>query len=366
MALAATVLIPTHNHGRLLEYSIGSALGQTVSEIEIFVIGDGVDEATRSTVMEMAERDARVRFFDFPKGPRHGEEHRHAALAEARGRIVCYLSDDDLWLPGHVEAMCGWLREADFAHAVPLHVCEDGAVEVFYGHLSNPVARERMMGAWNFIPFCTGGHTMELYRRLPVGWQTTPTGIWTDLYMWRQILSVEGVRAVTGDRATVLHFPSSLRRDWSIEQRLAEVERWNARLGEAGFEQSLARHVMGHLLAARFDAEVRAGEALRELEAARADLERGEHTALELRARIEALEGDVESLRGELDATRTAAEAAEAKMADLGEHSDAMDAEIARMRATITWRMRDWLLKWPVVPGVVRGVARLVSGRPEA
>ena len=54
---------------------------------------------------ELTAADPRVRWFDNPKGPRHGELHRHAALQEARGEIVCYLCDDDLWLPDHVERM---------------------------------------------------------------------------------------------------------------------------------------------------------------------------------------------------------------------------------------------------------------------
>lgn len=352
MALAATVLIPTHNHGRLLEYSIGSALGQTVSEIEVFVVGDGVDEATREAVLEMGRRDARVRFFDFPKGPRHGEIHRHAALAEARGRIVCYLSDDDVWLPGHLEAMSAWLREADFAHAIPLNVGADGSAEVFYGHLSNPLTRERMLGAWNFIPLSNGGHTLELYRRLPEGWRTTPPGVWTDLYMWRQILSVAGVRAVSGDRATVLHFPSPHREGWSIEQRAAELEAWSGRAKESGFELALARHVMDHLLRARFDAEVRAGEAA---DLARMERERGEAMLL---AEREALGAEIRGLREQIAAADCALQALRA---DGRKRCDAAAEEVERMRGTITWKMRDRLLRIPGVAGIVRAVARQVS-----
>ena len=91
----ATVLIPTYNHGSLLRYSVASALRQTVRDLEIFIVGDGVPDATREIVAEL-QHDPRVRFFDNPKGPRHGELHRHAALRQASGEIVCYLSDDDL------------------------------------------------------------------------------------------------------------------------------------------------------------------------------------------------------------------------------------------------------------------------------
>jgi hypothetical protein len=60
-----------------------------------------------------------VRFFDFPKGERLGEAHRHVALQEPRGRIVTYLSDDDLLLPSHVAEMSRLLVDANFAHPIP-------------------------------------------------------------------------------------------------------------------------------------------------------------------------------------------------------------------------------------------------------
>ena len=78
--------------------------------------------ASRTTPAPRVEpflADPRVRFFDLPKGERHGERNRHLALAEAAGRIVCYLSDDDLLLPRHVATMLELLEGADFAHGAP-------------------------------------------------------------------------------------------------------------------------------------------------------------------------------------------------------------------------------------------------------
>ena len=99
MSVKATVVIPTFDHGPLLEYSLASALRQTVPDIEVFIIGDGVPDVTRQIVARAVRQDPRVRFFDNPKGARRGEAHRHRALAEAKGSIVCYLSDDDLGRP---------------------------------------------------------------------------------------------------------------------------------------------------------------------------------------------------------------------------------------------------------------------------
>ena len=69
MSLAATILIPTHDHADTLRASVASALRQTVSDIEVFVMGDGVPDVTREIMREFMAADLdgnliRV-FYDF-------------------------------------------------------------------------------------------------------------------------------------------------------------------------------------------------------------------------------------------------------------------------------------------------------------
>ena len=242
----ATVLIPTHDHGRTLWYAAKSVLAQSVEDLELFIVGDGVGDETREVVAELGRGEPRVRFFDRPKGPRHGEIHRHAALDAARGEIVCYLSDDDLWLPDHVATLEEQLAETDFTHTLSLWVDADGTLKAgITRDLAAPrVRREVLEGRKADISLSCAGHTLALYRRLPHGWRTTPAGIPTDVYMWQQILAVEGCRAGFGARPTCLRFPSPRRSGWPIELRTEELERWWKRIQDpawrAGFEREVA------------------------------------------------------------------------------------------------------------------------------
>jgi glycosyltransferase involved in cell wall biosynthesis len=221
-----TILIPTHDHAAFLPVAIRSALEQRSASVEVFVVGDGVGDDTRAAV-DLFAGDPRVRFFDFPKGERHGERHRHTALQEAGSPVVCYLSDDDVLLPGHVEEMRRLLARVDFAHALPVLV-DPGEVLVYRpADLARPeylaLIRE---GRNNFISLTGAAHTRALYERLPHGWRPAPPGTPTDIHMWQQVTAVPGITGATGSRLTAIHLPDPAWRRVPDEVRVAALTGW--------------------------------------------------------------------------------------------------------------------------------------------
>lgn len=207
--------------------AIASVKRQSVQDYEVFVIGDGVPDATRALMAGVCEEDSRFRFFDHPKGPRTGETYRHQALQEAKGAVVCYLADDDLWLPDHLATMLEAGRDADFFHSLHVGVDPESGFYLFPCNLADKAVRDLMVQAQeNRFGLSFSGHTLDAYRSLPFGWRTAPDGVPTDLHMWRQFLQEPQVRAKTLVLASALSFAASLRKDWSQEQRLQELDRW--------------------------------------------------------------------------------------------------------------------------------------------
>jgi glycosyltransferase involved in cell wall biosynthesis len=227
----ATIIVPTFNHGPLLRLAVESARRQSERRLEIIIIGDGATPATHDTAVALAETDERIRYCTYPKDSSKGERHRHEVLARAQGEIVCYLADDDLWTATHIETMLDLLLTGsghDFGTTLMVRWTPAGALALGpagFVQLARPVHRRLFMQPTS--GFASGlsavAHTLAFYRSLPRGWHTTPAGIPTDGWMWRQCLEQEGTRAISLRRATVVNFHSPPRRFWPIDRRLAEM-----------------------------------------------------------------------------------------------------------------------------------------------
>jgi glycosyltransferase involved in cell wall biosynthesis len=234
--LKATVLVPTHSHAETLGLAVASALGQTVQDLEVLIVEDGPTLEVDGAALQLAAADRRIRRFCFEKGERHGEASRHQVLStEARGAAVFYLSDDDLWLPDHVETLLPLLQEGCLAHTHPTFIRQDGSVETC------PGSAEAMLKNRNHVPLSAMAHTMEAYRRLPVGWSPAPKGEpYSDLFMWKKFLTA-GFELKSSKIPTVVHFPSSYRGDWSMGRRVSEMERWASLISK---DSELARKAL--------------------------------------------------------------------------------------------------------------------------
>ncbi len=271
--LRASVLIPTHEHAATLPLAVASVQNQRIDEIEILIVGDGVDDELRRLVAALAARDSRIRFFDLPKGARNGEVNRDIALREARGHIVCYQSDDDLWLPGHLTEMETALQDADFALGMHVNVDPEGRLRGYMFDIEKKVFKEPWL-AWvdnAFGPWASNGaglsfaaHRLEAYRRLPVGWSVTPTGLTTDQFMWHKFASQPWCRLKYLPFPISLHFPASDRSTWPAPDRARELEQWSEIIASPDGMRRIVGGIMSDLctrLLEQRDDVVRAREA---------------------------------------------------------------------------------------------------------
>lgn len=222
--MRATVLIPTYDHGPgLLAHALRSVQEQTVLDIEILVVGDGA--ASDLVARTGNPHDARVRYFENPKGEGQGEQWRHEAIQQSRGDVICYQADDDLWQSRHLERLLELLEHADFAHTTAIDVDAHAGMFPWLALIDRPAFRNLMLAGHNFLPLSVVGHTRAAYDALEHGWRPAPAGMPSDLFMWQQFLAAD-LRYAGTHVPTVLHFPSPHRVGWTLEEREAELAAW--------------------------------------------------------------------------------------------------------------------------------------------
>ena len=94
-----SVVIPTYNRAPFLAEAIESVLGQSFTEYEILVADDG---STDDTADRLARYGARTRHIRLDHSGRPSVA-RNRALAVARGELIAFLDDDDVWQPEKLE-----------------------------------------------------------------------------------------------------------------------------------------------------------------------------------------------------------------------------------------------------------------------
>ena len=229
----ATVIIPTHDHDETLPMAVDSARAQTISHIEVMILGDGVTPEVRGVAEGLVAADHRVRFLDLPKGEHHGESSRDTAVREAASDAIFYLCDDDLLLPRHVENLLALLVTCDLVQCRNGFIDTSGELVLYPTDLSLPEAIEWHLRTprRNAVSLTGTAHTRSSYLLLDEGWTTTPVGEWPDHYMWKKFLRRDGVRAATHPEMTAVQLPTSAGRE-QVQQRerAAELRWWAERL----------------------------------------------------------------------------------------------------------------------------------------
>lgn len=97
-----SVLISTYNRPHYLRSALASIVAQTWRNIEVILVRDG-GLPVREAIADFLD-DGRLTFID--RDENRGLPYSfNEALSRARGEYICYLGDDDIFYPFHVETL---------------------------------------------------------------------------------------------------------------------------------------------------------------------------------------------------------------------------------------------------------------------
>jgi len=110
-----SIIIPTFNRFEALQNAINSVLSQIDKNSEIIVINDG---STDQNYYTKKNTNFRIRQIDLQENQKikngfSSDAIRNIGVLEANGKYIGFLDDDDIWLPGKVEAQIDTLEKSD-------------------------------------------------------------------------------------------------------------------------------------------------------------------------------------------------------------------------------------------------------------
>jgi len=105
-----TVIIPTYNRPNLLLRAVESVLSQTHENLDIIVADDASSNETIKVCERLKDKDNRVRIYRSKKNI-GAAALRNRAINISEGKYVCFLDDDDTWLPEKVTTQLEFISD---------------------------------------------------------------------------------------------------------------------------------------------------------------------------------------------------------------------------------------------------------------
>jgi glycosyltransferase involved in cell wall biosynthesis len=105
-----SVVLPTRNRHERLSGALQSVLAQSYSNLEVVVVDDASTVPVGDVVDGVIGRDSRVRLFRLPRKS-GAAVARNEAFSHARGSVLAFIDDDDLWKPEKLDRQIQYLSD---------------------------------------------------------------------------------------------------------------------------------------------------------------------------------------------------------------------------------------------------------------
>jgi len=160
-----SVVMPTRNRRGLIQDALRSVADQDYTNWEMVIVNDGGEDVW--DLIQNYLPAQKVRYISNSEGVGQVAA-RNAALRAARGDIVCYLDDDDAYLPNHIGTIVRAIQQGEHAF---VYTDAEYATETIENGLRSVMQRSTRYahGAFsaeqllvqNYIPINTWGHTRD-------------------------------------------------------------------------------------------------------------------------------------------------------------------------------------------------------------
>ncbi|MEP7353728.1 MAG: glycosyltransferase family 2 protein [Acidobacteriota bacterium] len=227
-----SVTIATYNRSSMVRQAIEAAMAQTLPPAEIVVTDDASTDDTWTALQSVAQGEPRVRVFRQTTNS-GGVANWNFAINQTHGDYIAWCSDDDRFLPDHLEASVAYLEEhpsVGFVHA--------GFVDAIETENENErVARPLRFPSDNVL------ESKDLMKYLVryYDWPFHPSTIVMRRHVWNEVGPFDA-RCALADTdwfvRAVEHFPATLLARHSVLNR-RHPGNWSNRLGSAKMQREI-------------------------------------------------------------------------------------------------------------------------------
>lgn len=109
-----SIITPVYNGEAYIKETIESVQRQTYTNWEMILIDDASSDHSEEIIRNMAEKDARLRYYknEFNLGV---AESRNRAIELAEGRYIAFLDSDDLWKEEKLKSQIDFMKKSNTA-----------------------------------------------------------------------------------------------------------------------------------------------------------------------------------------------------------------------------------------------------------
>ncbi|MBR4903899.1 MAG: glycosyltransferase family 2 protein [Selenomonadaceae bacterium] len=127
-----TVILPMYNAQRYIKSCVMSVLNQTFRDFELICVDDCSTDETLRIVVELAQKDSRIKVVRLAKNSGGASEPRNTGIRLSRGKYIGFLDADDMYTPTALEEMviAGEKFQADVVHTEQVYFPENQTIDV--------------------------------------------------------------------------------------------------------------------------------------------------------------------------------------------------------------------------------------------
>jgi len=154
-----SIITTTYNRPVLLQRAIDSVLCQTFTDFELLIIDDHSDSPP---IFKLPDGEDRIIGIRMPYNTKRDAKGKNVGIMAARSKIICYLDDDNVYLPNHLEVLYEAIKDnkADVVYGDRIYKSTIPNEKRFMGRMSYDFDLKRIEKG-NYIDTSDIMHTIQ-------------------------------------------------------------------------------------------------------------------------------------------------------------------------------------------------------------